>query len=144
MTIAKKAGALASAAALTLSIGLLGATPAQAASTSTLDRCTITANKPTWDARRQLLNWSVTVDCPFSGMYQMLAEVWEDDPVGDDYQFNSGWMGWLAYGRQTVSGNGRITNTEIGNEEIYVKVRYQVKKGSPWRTLTSPVLSVNY
>ncbi|KIS25869.1 hypothetical protein TV39_17570 [Arthrobacter sp. SPG23] len=135
--------ALVSAMTLGLAAGGVAlAAPAQAATTNYA--CTVTPLKPVFagfnSSGTKLVDYQIQVRCYNNRSVYIEQQRWESDdwPNGDDHLGNSSFSRSLGYysGIVTIHNVRTLTNTEIGNEEVYQKVRHQEGAGGVWSPFT--------
>ena len=118
------------------------AAPAQAAGTNYA--CSVTPLRPVFaghnSAGVKLVDYRVQVYCNTDRYINITQERWEEDdwPNGDDHLGNSAFSRYLgpANGWHTIHNVRTLTNTEIGNEEVYHKVRHQEGANGVWSPFT--------
>ncbi|MFT3833310.1 MAG: hypothetical protein QM711_08320 [Micropruina sp.] len=115
------AGALAAAA-----LGVAAATNAHAVSTS---GCTATPLTPEYAYTQsngvKVLNYKIAVSCSSGRTAYITQERWEEDdwPNGDDHL---GTSTFSARGTTTLNNYRTLVDGEIGQEEVYQKIRFYV------------------
>jgi hypothetical protein len=114
------------------------AAPAQANTTSY--GCAVTPLQPVFagfnSAGVKLVDYRIQVRCYSDRYVNISQERWEEDdwPNGDDYLGTSYFSRHLNYwsGPVTISNVRTLVNGEIGNEEVYQKVRWQEGSNGVW------------
>lgn len=118
------------------------AAPAQAAITSYA--CSVTPLKPVFagfnSSGVKLVDYKVQVRCYSDRYVNITQERWEEDdwPNGDDHLGTSYFSRHLNYwsGPVTISNVRTLVNGEIGNEEVYQKVKWQEGTNGVWSPYT--------
>ncbi len=137
-TIAKTAKVLvAVAAAATMPILAAGTAEAHTSSGCTVEPMTpIFAGFNT--AGTKLINYRVSVTCTGGRSVEITQERWESDgwPNPDDHLGTSTFNRTFSVtGSTTISNVRTLVDGELGNEEVYQKVRFRVTSNgvtSPW------------
>jgi hypothetical protein len=111
------------------------ASPASAATSS---GCTVTPLKPVFagfnSSGVKLVNYRISVSCTSNRTVSIEQERWEEDPWpnGDDFLGSSS---FTTSGVTTLSNVRTLVDGEIGDEEVYHKIRFRVSSNgvtSPW------------
>jgi hypothetical protein len=118
------------------------AAPAQAAGTSYA--CSVTPLKPVFagfnSSGVKLVDYRIQVRCYSDRYINITQERWEDDdwPNPDDHLGTSYFSRHLNYasGLVTISNVRTLVNTEIGNEEVYQKIKWQEGSNGIWSAYT--------
>ena len=118
------------------------AAPAQAAGTSYA--CSVTPLKPVFAGHNssgvKLVDYRIQVYCNTDRYINITQERWEQDdwPNGDDHLGTSYFSRHLNQysGTVTISNVRTLVNGEIGNEEVYHKVRFQEGSNGVWSPYT--------
>ena len=135
--------ALVSAMTLGLAAGGVAlAAPAQAATTNYA--CQVVPLKPIFagfnSSGTKLVDYRINVYCAANRSVYIDQQRWESDdwPNGDDHLGNSAFSRYLGpvNGWHTIHNVRTLTNTEIGNEEVYHKVRHQEGASGVWSPFT--------
>jgi hypothetical protein len=135
--------ALVSAMTLGLAAGGVAlAAPAQAATTN--NPSTVAPLKPVFagfnSSGTKLVDYQINVYCNSNRSVYIEEQRWESDdwPNGDDHLGNSAFSRYLgpANGWHTIHNVRTLVDTEIGNEEVYHKVRHQEGAGGVWSPFT--------
>jgi hypothetical protein len=86
------------------------------------------------------VDYQIQVRCYNDRSVYIEQQRWESDdwPNGDDHLGNSSFSRTVGYysGIVTIHNVRTLTNTEIGNEEVYHKVRHQEGAGGVWSPFT--------
>lgn len=129
--IAKVGLALAAA----LAVPALAAAPAHAHTSS---GCTINPLTPIFHgfntSGTKLINYRVSVTCTAGRTAEVTQERWESDawPNPDDHL---GTTNFVTSGVTTLDNVRTLVDGELGNEEVYQKIRFRVSSNgvtSPW------------
>ncbi|MEK0154777.1 hypothetical protein [Arthrobacter oryzae] len=118
------------------------AAPAQAAGTNYA--CSVTPLRPVFaghnSAGVKLVDYRVQVYCNTDRYINITQERWEEDdwPNGDDHLGTSYFSRHLNQysGTVTISNIRTLVDGEIGNEEVYQKVRFQEGSNGVWSPYT--------
>ena len=118
------------------------AAPAQAAGTNYA--CSVTPLRPVFaghnSAGVKLVDYRVQVYCSTDRYINITQERWEEDdwPNGDDHLGTSYFSRHLNQysGTVTISNIRTLVDGEIGNEEVYQKVRFQEGSNGVWSPYT--------
>ena len=123
------------ALAAALAAPALAAIPAQAHTSS---GCTINPLTPTFagfnSSGTKLINYRVSVSCSAGRTAEVTQERWESDswPNPDDHL---GTTTFNTSGVTTLNNVRTLVDGELGNEEVYQKIRFRVTSNgvtSPW------------
>ncbi len=126
------------AIAVAAAVPLLSASPAMAA---TSNGCTVTPLTPSFagfnSSGVKLVNYRISVNCQPNRTVAIDQQRWEEDswPNPDDHLGNSS---FVRSGVTTINNVRTLVNGEIGEEEVYQKVRFRVTSNgvtSPWTSL---------
>ncbi|MDV8149765.1 hypothetical protein [Arthrobacter sp. B10-11] len=118
------------------------AAPAQAAGTSYA--CSVTPLSPVFaghnSSGQKLVDYRIRVYCNTDRYINITQERWEEDdwPNGDDHLGTSYFSRHLNQysGAVTISNVRTLVDGEIGNEEVYQKVRFQEGSNGVWSPYT--------
>ena len=131
----KKMRAVLAALGATAAMSVAMASPASAATSS---GCTVTPLKPVFagfnSSGVKLVNYRISVSCTSNRTVSIEQEHWEEDPWpnGDDFLGSSS---FTTSGVTTLSNVRTLVDGEIGDEEVYHKIRFRVSSNgvtSPW------------
>ncbi len=131
----KKMRAVLAALGATAAMSVAMASPASAATSS---GCTVTPLKPVFagfnSSGVKLVNYRISVSCTSNRTVSIEQERWEEDPWpnGDDFLGSSS---FTTSGVTTLSNVRTLVDGEIGDEEVYHKIRFRVSSNgvtSPW------------
>lgn len=127
MTLTKNARRIAAGTIAAAALGVAAATNAHAVSTS---GCTATPLTPEYAYTQsngvKVLNYKISVSCSSGRTAYITQERWEEDdwPNGDDFV---GSTTFSARGVTTLNNYRTLVDTEIGQEEMYQKIRFYVR-----------------
>jgi hypothetical protein len=118
------------------------AAPAQASNTNYA--CSVTPLKPAFagfsNSGVKLVDYKIQVRCNSDRYINIKQERWEEDdwPNGDDHLGTTNFSRHLNYwsGTVTVHNVRTLVNGEIGNEELYQRVRFQEGSNGVWSPYT--------
>ena len=118
------------------------AAPAQAAGTNYA--CSVTPLRPVFAGHNssgvKLVDYQIQVRCNTDRYINITQERWEEDdwPNGDDHLGTSYFSRHLNQysGTVTIHNVRTLVDGEIGNEEIYQKVRFQEGSNGVWSPYT--------
>jgi hypothetical protein len=124
------------------SVPLALAAPAQASVTNYA--CSVTPLKPIFAGHNssgvKLVDYRIQVRCYSDRYVNITQERWEEDdwPNGDDHLGTSYFSRHLNYasGYVTISNIRTLVDGEIGNEEVYQKIRWQEGSNGVWSPYT--------
>lgn len=127
MTLTKNARRIAAGTIAAAALGVAAATNAHAVSTS---GCTATPLTPEYAYTQsngvKVLNYKISVSCSSERTAYITQERWEEDdwPNGDDHV---GTSTFSVRGVTTLNNYRTLVDTEIGQEEMYQKIRFYVR-----------------
>jgi hypothetical protein len=118
------------------------AAPAQASVTNYA--CSVTPLKPIFagfnSSGVKLVDYRIQVRCYSDRYVNITQERWEEDdwPNGDDHLGTSYFSRHLNYasGYVTISNIRTLVDGDIGNEEVYQKIRWQEGSNGVWSPYT--------
>lgn len=126
MTLSKTVRRIAAGTIAAAALGIAAATNAHAVSTS---GCTATPLTPEYSHTQsngvKVLNYKISVSCSSGRTAYITQERWEEDdwPNGDDHL---GTSTFSARGTTTLNNYRTLVDGEIGQEEVYQKIRFYV------------------
>jgi hypothetical protein len=129
MTLTTKARRIAAGAIAAAALPIAAIAGAGSAQAHTTSGCTVEPLKPIYSYTNssgvKVLDYRISVNCTSGRYAHITQERWEEDswPNGDDHL---GTSTFSARGVQTLHNYRTLVDGELGQEEVYQKVRFHV------------------